>query len=314
MAKQYKTRSSGKGDGAQAPGSGTRKADPGNGADIGQAAQRLERPKLRWKVIAQVAAGFAVVWVTAFMAVPYVSYWGVGFAGVLTAVALGFGGYVWRLTRKSSALVEILQGATDAAGRERALAQLADGKGSDAMRALAKAQLLAQDRPQEAMATLEAIDLGKAPAVVQDDVRANLALLYLSHNRVRDARPLTAAMHIDRQPQPKAKALYAAVMAETMARSARGNEAKALLATFSPDDPAYGEARPLLLRAQVYTFSATKNRGLARRALEQLAAIDPRMVMPFAQRSPHAELQGLARQVLTHAGILPKAKTRMRHS
>ncbi|MGB0679863.1 MAG: tetratricopeptide repeat protein, partial [Polyangiales bacterium] len=224
----------------------------------------------------------------------------------------GFGLYLWRLTRKSSAIVDILKGAKDKEGRQQALAQLeASGQAGDAMNALARAQLLAQEKPAEAIAVLEAVDLKKAPVLVQDDVRANLALLYLSTNRVRDARPLVDAMRLDRQPQAQAKALYAAVMAETMARTGRAAEAKKLLQTFGGDAESQGEARALLLRAQVYTYSATKNRGLARQALGQLAEISPMMLAPFAGRGMHPDIQGLARQLLTKSGVLPQAKPRI---
>ncbi|MGB0680387.1 MAG: hypothetical protein ACPGUV_12060, partial [Polyangiales bacterium] len=54
-----------------------------------KALEGLERPRMRWKVVAQIALAFVVLWVTALMAVPYVQYWGVGVAGVLTLVAAG---------------------------------------------------------------------------------------------------------------------------------------------------------------------------------------------------------------------------------
>ena len=57
-----------------------------------------------WKTIGVIALGFGILWVTAFMMVPSISYWGVGVVGALTAVALGFGIYLWRLSRKSRAM------------------------------------------------------------------------------------------------------------------------------------------------------------------------------------------------------------------
>lgn len=215
--------------------------------EVGEVLENVETPKLNWKVIGQIAVGFAVLWVLAFMAQPLVGWWGVGIAGVLTLVALGFGLYVWNLTRKSQNIVEILKTAKDAESRKAALEQLkaqAGGEGKDALNALAQAQLVAQDDPESAMRILEGIDLKKAPSVIQDDVRANLALMYLVNGRVKDARPLVDQITLDRQPQAKARAMYAAVMAETFARTGKHDEALKLLETYKADDPENGEIRP----------------------------------------------------------------------
>lgn len=275
-------------------------ARPDKGAasrpDPSAALDNIERPGIKWKVVAQVAVGLAVLWVVAFMTVPWVDYWGVGVMGVLTAVVLGFAAYAWRMTRKSAAIVDILKTATDAEGRKQALAQLeARGKG-DAMGALARAQLAAQENPGEAVDILESVDLAKAPAMVQDEVRANLGLMYLVQNRVRDARALADEMRLDRQPQAKAKAMYAAVVAEAWARTGKAADAKNLLETYDAEDPEFAEVRPLLLRAQVYTFVGTKNRGLAKKAIQRLAMIDPNMVASLAQKGSHPEVSKLARQ------------------
>lgn len=283
--------------------------------EVGEVLENVETPKLNWKVIGQIAVGFAVLWVLAFMAQPLVGWWGVGIAGVLTLVALGFGLYVWNLTRKSQNIVEILKTAKDAESRKAALEQLkaqAGGEGKDALNALAQAQLVAQDDPESAMRILEGIDLKKAPSVIQDDVRANLALMYLVNGRVKDARPLVDEITLERQPQAKARAMYAAVMAETFSRTGKHDEALKLLETYKADDPENAEIRPLLLRATVYGSMAAKKRGLARTAMEKLAAIDPNMLAPFVQRGVNPELQQLAKQVLQTTGLLKQPRPRMR--
>jgi hypothetical protein len=101
--------------------------------DMSEALSKMEQPKLRWKTIAQIALAFGVVWLIAAMLMPYIGIWGLVAAGLLTAVALGFGFYIWRLTRKSSAIMEILKGATDDEGRKRAIQALQAGGGVDAM-------------------------------------------------------------------------------------------------------------------------------------------------------------------------------------
>jgi len=282
--------------------------------DPAKSLEGLEQPGIRWKTVAQIGAGFAVLWVMAVGVQPWLGWWGIGVAAVLTVVAAGFGLYVWRLTRKSRAIVDILSQAKDDAGRKAALAQLegAKGAGKDAMNALARAQLLAQENPAQAIEVLESVDLAKAPAVVQDDVRANLALMYLNQGRAKDARGLADDVRLDRQPQAKAKAMYAAVVAEAFARTGKAAEAKKLLETYDAADPAYGEVRAMLLRAQVFTYTATKNRGLARSAIERLAAVEPNLLGVFVQKGTHPELRKLATAMLQRAGAIPTQRVRMK--
>lgn len=277
-----------------------------------EALAKMERPQVKWQMIAQIGGAFVILWVTALMLEPYVGYWGVGVVGVLTLAAVGFGIYIYHWTRKSQAIVDIMKGATDAEGRQRALEQLASGDSKDALNALARAQILAQTDPNEALKVLEGIDLAKAPALVQDDVRSQLGLLYLRVNRVRDARALADEIRLDRQSNVKAKAMYAAIVAESFARTGKLDEAKNLLDTYKADDPEYGEIAALLLRAQVYTYIALKKRGLAKKAMENMAAIEPNLLGAFVQRGTAPELAKLAKEVLAGAGAIPRVKFRMK--
>jgi tetratricopeptide (TPR) repeat protein len=293
-----------------------KKGRPHPPKDPSKAFEAIEKPTIRWRTIGIVALAFAVLWATSFMIQSYSQgeWWGwisVGVVGALTIAAIGFGIYIWRLTQRSRGIVDILSQATDAEGRKRAIEQLEKADSKDAMAALARAQLVAREQPAEAMRILESIDVAKAPAVVQDDVRANLAFLYLMQNRTKDARPLADQIRLDRQPNPKAKAMYAAVSAEAFARTGRPDEAKKLLETYKADDPEYGEVQGVLLRAQVYTYLATKNRGLAQQAMIKLAEIDPNMLAPFVAKNARPELQELAKKALKGAGLAPKTKMKM---
>jgi hypothetical protein len=281
--------------------------------DPSSALAEVQNPALNWKVIGQIGVGFLVLWVLAVMAEPMVGWWGVGIAGVLTAVALGFGIYVWRLTRKSNALLDIMKTATDKGSRQAALEQLraqSGGEGKDALNALAQAQLAAQDDPNEAVRILEAVDIEKAPALVRDDIRANLALLYLMLNRVRDARPLVDEISIDRQPQAKVKAMYAAVVGETWARTGKTQEAFDLLSNYAADGAEHAEFAPLLLRAQVHAFYGVKKRGLATTAMQRLAEHDPMLLASFMQKGVSPELQKAAKSMLSAMGVMPKPQIR----
>jgi len=270
---------------------------------------------MNWKVIGLFAVALAVVWVIGGILMPTIGYVGLIVAGVLTAVAVGFLIWVWRLTRKSADIAAILKSATDKEGRAAALEQLrarqAPG-GKDALNAIAQAQLVAQENPAEAIKILEGIDLKKAPALVHDDVRANLAMFYLMTGRARDARELAEEIRLDRQPQAKAKAMYAAVVAEAFARTGKAEDARKLLETYDPKDKEFGQVAGMLWRAQVYTYMATKKRGRAKEAMERLLDVDPNMVAAFVQRGTRPELSRLAKQVLAGAGALPKPKMRVR--
>lgn len=276
--------------------------------DPAEALAQIETPQIKWKVIAQLAGAFAVLWVTAFMAERWVGWIGIAIMGALTLAAIGFGLYLWRMTTRQRAILDIMKSATDAEGRKRAIEELGSAGSSDAMKAVAQAQLLAATDPNEALKVLEGIDLKKAPMVVQDEVRAQLALLYLRNNRAKDARTLADEMRLDRQPQPKAKAFYAAIMAESFARTGKAEEAKKLLDTYNDADGAYAEVRALLLRAQVFTYFQLKKRGLAKRAMDTLAEVEPGMLAAFTMKGTNPEIIALARQTLASAGFGPKVK------
>ncbi len=285
----------------------------GKRPDPSEALQKLEQPKVKVKAIATIVVVFVLLWATAIGLEPWAGIAPIIIVGVLTVVAVGFALYLWRLTRKSSDVVNLLKGATDAAGREAALSQLreerlAKGGGGDAMKALAEAQLLAQEQPSEAIRVLEQIDLKKAPAMVQDDIRANLALLYLMNNRPKDAKPLVEEMRLDRQQQAQAKAMYAAVMAETYARTGAPEEALKLLETYDPDSGDYGEMTGMLYRAQVYAYYAAKKRGQAKTAMHRMARQDINLVAAFVVKGRNPELKQMAKQLLQKSGAIPKQK------
>lgn len=284
----------------------------GQVVDPAKALAELETPKMKWSAMAQIAGGFAVLWLVGFMVTPYVGNWGLGIVGVLTLVATGFGIYVWRLTRRSKAVVDIMKGAASPEGRERALAELAEAGSGDALKALAHAQLLGQTDPNAALEVLEAIDIGKAPAMVQDDVRSQLAMLYLRNNRPKEARDVVDNMRLDKQPNAKSKALYAAVMAESFARTGSASEARKLLETYDANDPEFRDILPMLLRAQAFTYLAQKKRGLAKTAVDRMAQIDPNLLGAFLQKGTPPELMKLARQAASGVGLAPKMKLQRR--
>jgi hypothetical protein len=97
-------------------------------------------------------------------------------------------------------------------------------------------------------------------------------------------------------------------MAESLARTGNAEDGKKLLDTYSESDPAYGEVRPMLLRAQVFTCFQLKKRGLAKKAMETLAELEPGMLAAFTLKGTPPEIIQLARQTLAQAGFAPKMK------
>lgn len=274
---------------------------------------QVEVPPFPWRIYGGMAAAVVAGWVFAVLLLPYVGYWGIGTMAVLTLAVAGLFGYAWNLYRKQTRLLGILRGATDDEGRKAALAQLS-GDEKDALAALAKAQLVARDDPKAAIDILEGIDVTKAPSVAQDEVRAFLAQLYLFTGRIRDARALTDQIKLDKAAVAKSRLLYAALQAEALARTGDAGEAKKILETYKPEGPDAADVAPMLYRAQVYTFFATKNRGLAKKALHALASLDPNMVAPFVAKTASAEMQAAAREVLSEVGYQTKAKVKMQRT
>lgn len=283
--------------------------------DPSKALAQMEKPEVKWRTIGLVVAAFVVLWVTSFMIQPYLEgAWGwvpVGVVAALTLAAIGFGIYIWRLTTKSRGIANILAEATDEEGRKRALEKLEQGDDKDALNALARAQLVGRDSPAEAIKILEDVDIDKAPAVAQDDVRANLALLYLMHGKAKDAGPLADEIRLDRQPNPKAKGMYAAVCAETFARTGKAQEAAKLLETYKADDPEFGEVQALLYRAEIYTWMAMKKRGRAQTSMNRLAKLDPNQLAPFLGKGVRPILQKMATKALKSQGMAPRQKMKI---
>ncbi len=289
------------------------KITPSKKVDVADAAAQLEVPGIKWKMVAAILGGFVILWLTALMTIPAIGYWGIGAVAVLTLAALGFAVYIYRITRKQREILNIMKSATGEEGRKAALEKLASEGSKDALKAIAHAQLLAQEDPHKALEVLESIDIAKAPTMVQDEVRSQRAMMYLFMNRPQDARPMVDDMKLERQPEPKAKAKYAAVIAECFARTGKPEEAKKLLDTYKAEDPAWAaEIGMLLYRAQVYTYMATKNRGLAKRALDALVQIDANMLAPFVQKGVKPEMQKMAMQALADAGLAPRQQVKMR--
>ena len=285
-------------------------------SDSAASGQALEAPKFKWNVVYMIAGVVAVLWVFAVLLIPYVGYWGLGVTGIGTAAVIGFGIWLWNMIRKQGRLAELLnQAGTTEEGRQAAIMQLAAEDKGDGMNAMARAQLVARDDPKEAIKIMEAINIDKAQALIQDDIRANLAYLYLATGRVKDARPVTDKIKYEAGPTAKQKAMYAAVVAESKARTGDPQDAKRIIDAVNIADAEIAELLPMIHRAQVFTYLGTKNRGLAKRAMTALVLIDPNHLATFmmarAITPEQIEMQKMAKEVLTEANYQTRPKTKM---
>ncbi|MBK6580921.1 MAG: hypothetical protein IPG17_33170 [Sandaracinaceae bacterium] len=61
-------------------------------------------------------------------------------------------------------------------------------------------------------------------------------------------------------------------------------DARLALEGIKEADPEIAEVRPLVLRAQVFTFFALKKRGLAAEAMERLVLVEPNIVMSIRSK------------------------------
>lgn len=241
--------------------------------------------------------------------------------GSLTAVLIGVLLWAMRSIHKHKSTVSLLQGAiASPEARREALAKLSEGKdASSPTNLFARAQLLAQDDPSEALKLLGSIELRAYPPAMQDDVSLLRTQLYLRLGRTGDARKAADLMNLDNPQRKEIRPLAASLVAEAWARTGKPKEALALLDTIElPRKDA--EQIGLQIRfARVFARFAANQRGPARAELAALADDDPnhlgRFVLP--QFRVHPELQKLARSVFeqhpsARRHIKAQAKTQAR--
>lgn len=255
-------------------------------------------PQLQYRNLALIGAGLVGLWV---MAIVSRSQAAMVVLGVITLTLLGGAIYVWRMFKKQQEVVALMQRSAESPeARKKVLAELDASAGDDVMKLLAKANLEAQDDPDKALKTLEAIDIEKVPVMMADDVRMFRAQLYLLKNRVNDAADLADKIQLSRpQQQPESRGMMVATVAEAWARVGKHKEALDLLAATSPDDDTFGKARLPLLFARIFGNHYAGRRELVRKDLITLTKIevnalgrflDPRFDVP-------QEIQRTAREV-----------------
>jgi hypothetical protein len=184
----------------------------------------------------------------------------------------------------------------------------------DAGAILAKAQLLMQESPKEALQVLEKVDLEKANKLIALQVRATRAMIHLNLGEVKAARELADGVDLAKAPDPKTRGTLSAVVAEAWARSGNPIEANELLDKYDPEDKDFEDAKMQLLRARVFACAHKQDLNGMRRALKALVEVSPQLAAMFVgQKRIHPLLEKEARRMLEKSGLVPRQKmSRMR--
>lgn len=271
------------------------------------AAAERKPPQLNAKSLGlRLGIPIAIVWVIAF----FVPHWSAKLvAAVLTALALGLVWFALRWTSKAQKVQSIVGEAKTKEARAEAIEKIdKEFKKGDSAAVFAKSQLLMQEDPRKALEELEKIDLAKAMPNIADEARAQRGMIHLMLGEPQKARVLVDAIDLGRQMDPKSKATISAVVCEAWARTGAAKKAIDILALFDAEDATLSDARPGLLRAQVFAYGAVGDTKKARGAMHALAKVDPRIVAGFAQKGVHPVLVEEAKKILQRAGVMPRPK------
>lgn len=234
-------------------------------------------------------------------------------AAVLTAALVGV--VIWALSRakKARGVASILASVESDADREKAIAQLeTQFKAGDPAAVFAKAQLQMQSDPEQALATLEQIDLGKVNATVADEARAQRGMILLMLGDVSRARDLADGIDLTRHQDSRSKAMMSSVIAEAWARTGQAKKAQSVVEVYNPEDEAFAQLRPQLYRARAFTYAYTGDIKGMKKALRRLSEIDIRLLGGFMAKKTHPLLQKEAKQTLERSGQMPRRMQMMR--
>ncbi|MCL2724155.1 MAG: hypothetical protein FWD69_06920 [Polyangiaceae bacterium] len=250
-----------------------------------------------------------IVWIIAFILQGWISK---AVAGVITLFGIGVLVWIKSFVKKQMALGALLKGADTQEGRKEALDRInSQFKKSDTSAALAKAQLQMQDDPRAALVTLEAVNLDKELAPVAGQVRAMRAMIHLTLGEIQPARSLVDKLDIDKQQEPKTRAMFATVAAEAWARTGLGKKAMDTLDLYNPEAPDMSDLRAQIWRSRAFAYASVNDTKGVARAVKKLAEINPHLLGMFVgQKKIHPLLEREAKQVVMRMGIVPRKMTR----
>jgi len=280
-------------------------------SEVGRAKE--DRPPVDLKKIyLRVAGVAALVWIIAFIVPGPIPK---AVAGVASVLAIGVCVWLDRYVKKTAKLGAILKGADTEEGRKAAIEQLdADFKKGDTQATIAKAQLLMQEDPRKALATLESINCDKELGPIAGQVRAMRAMLHLTLGETAEARSLADKLELGKQQEPKTRVLFATVAGEAWARSGQGRKAVDTLDLFNPDLPEHEEMRAQMWRARAFAYAAVNDQKGIARAVKKLADINPHLLGMFLppQKKVHPLLEREAKQLVQRLGIVQRKMVRQK--
>jgi len=237
-----------------------------------------------------------------------------GLPGVVTLFLVGL--LIWAVwyARKAKGVQSILSEVESAEDRQAALEKLSKTyKKKDVTAVMARAQLLMQEDPRQALAVMEEIDLNKVMTNVADEVRAQRAMVHLMMGDVSAARPLADGIDMSRHQDPKTRAMLGAVVGEAWSRTGQAKKALETLEIFDPEDAELEPVKPQLYRALAYAHAHTTNVKGVRRDLKKLLDQDVRLLGGFLMKKTHPLLQKEARKLVERSGqVKPKMQVQRR--
>jgi hypothetical protein len=230
--------------------------------------------------------------------------------GIPALLTLGIVGLLfWALKQagKARSMAGILGGVQTAEDRQAAIERLeANYKANDPAAIFAKAQLIMQEDPRQALVVLEQINLSKVTATVADEARAQRAMVHLMVGEVQPARDLADGIDLARHQDARTRAMMGSVVAESWSRSGQAKRAKDTLDLFNPEDAELEQIRPQLYRARAFVFAGVGDVKAMRRALRKLLEIDVRLLGGFMLKKTHPLLQREAKKLLEQSGQVPR--------
>lgn len=238
-------------------------------------------------------------------------------AGVITVAVLGAVVWAMRFATKSRQVADIVRGADTAEGRKEALERLdSDFKSGDTAATFAKAQLLMQDSPREALEVLEGIDLKKVMAPLADEARSQRAMLHLMLGETDKARVLADGIDLSRHKEAKIRATLAAIVGEAWSRTGQSRRAIELLETYDPEDADFKDIAPQLYRSRAFAYSWSNQSKKMKATLRKLRSINPQLLMGFItkKKNPagvnpkgvHPALEKAAYNMVMQSGAVPR--------
>jgi hypothetical protein len=110
--------------------------------------------------------------------------------------------------------------------------------------------------------------------------------------------------------------MMAAIVGEAWARTGQAKKAVELLEMFDPNDPAYEDLRPQLLRARAFAYAWANNTKQMKQVLRSMKDLNPqflggfitkkKMPMGVPSRGVHPALEKEAFDMLMRSGAVPR--------